>query len=173
MYKLRELEKNDISAINAWRSEKELIDNLGAPFRYISEDVDYKWYDNYLMNRDQNIRCSIINDFNQIIGLVSLTNINRIHQTATFHIMIGDPSNRDKGVGYYATREILKHAFFDMNLNRVELTVLESNQRALSLYERVGFKKEGIKRKAIYKNGKFIDMITMAILKEEFMEVNE
>ncbi len=170
MYRLRELEREDIQIINRWRSSKELIDNLSAPFRYINCDVDIKWYDNYMLNRGNTIRCSILNANEQVIGLVSLTNIDRLNQTAIFHIMIGEPSNREKGVGYYATNEMLKHAFLDMNLNRVELSVLESNKRAIALYNKVGFKREGVKRKAVFKNGTFIDMVIMAILKEEFIE---
>lgn len=168
MYRLRELEREDIPIINSWRSDKDLIDKLGAPFRYINKEIDFKWYDNYMSNRGNTIRCSILNDKDQIIGLVSLTNIDRFNQNAVFHIMIGDSSNREKGVGYYATNEILKHAFLDMNLNRVELSVLENNQRALALYDKVGFKREGVKRKAVYKNGDFVDMVIMAILKEDF-----
>lgn len=170
MYKLRELEKEDIPTINLWRSNKDLIDKLGAPFRYINKEIDFKWYDNYMANRGDTIRCSILNDKDQIIGLVSLANIDHFNQTALFHIMIGSSSNRAKGAGFYATNEILKHAFVDMNLNRVELSVLDDNQRALGLYDKVGFKREGIKRKAIYKNGTFVDMVIMAILKDDFFK---
>jgi RimJ/RimL family protein N-acetyltransferase len=121
-----------------------------------------------MQNRGTNIRCSILNEKEQVLGLVSLTNIDRMNQTALFHIMIGDSTHRDKGIGSYATNEILRHAFYDINLNRVELTVLESNNRAIALYEKLGFKKEGIKREAVYKNGKFVNMIFMAILKSEY-----
>lgn len=168
MYRLREIDRDDVSIINSWRSSKELIDNLGAPFRYINKEVDLKWFENYMQNRGNNIRCSILNEENQLIGLVSLTNIDRMNQTALFHIMIGDSTHRDKGIGSYATKEIIRHAFHDMNLNRVELTVLESNIRAITLYEKLGFKKEGIKREAVYKNGEFLNMIFMAILKNEY-----
>lgn len=168
MYRLREIERDDVQIINLWRSDRELIDKLGAPFRYINKEVDYKWYDNYMLNRGNTIRCAIIDDKNQIKGLVSLTNIDWFNKNAIFHIMIGSSSDRNKGIGYYAANELLKHAFFDMNLNRVELSVLENNKRAIALYDKVGFKREGLKRKAIYKNGEFKDMISMAILKEDF-----
>ena len=168
MYRLREIDKEDMTIINSWRSSKELIDHLGAPFRYINKEVDFKWFENYMQNRGTNIRCSILNEEEQVLGLVSLTNIDRMNQTAVFHIMIGDSTHRDKGIGSYATNEILRHAFYDMNLNRVELTVLESNNRAIALYEKLGFKKEGIKREAVYKNGEFVNMILMAILKSEY-----
>ncbi len=60
MYKLRELRREDMVKINQWRNDHELIDHLGAPFRYINLDVDYKWYDNYLLNRSTTIRCAIV-----------------------------------------------------------------------------------------------------------------
>ena len=172
MYKLRELRKEDIPNINKWRNDSELINHLGAPFRYINLDVDYRWYDNYMQNRNTTIRCAIVEatDEDNILGLISLTNINFINRSAEFHIMIGDTKNKGKGIGYFATIEILTHAFNNMNLNRIELGVLESNTRALKLYEKVGFNREGVKCQSIYKNGKFVDMIMMAILKEEFAE---
>ena len=49
MYRLRELEKKDIAIINQWRNKKELIDYLGAPFRYINLDVDEQWYLQYIL----------------------------------------------------------------------------------------------------------------------------
>lgn len=58
--------------------------------------------------------------------------------------------------------------FFNMNLNRVELTVIENNKRAIHLYEKNGFVYEGRKRKARYKGGKFMDMLMYAVLRDDF-----
>lgn len=44
MYKLRELERKDLTIINSWRNDYELIEQLGAPFRYINLEVDQKWF---------------------------------------------------------------------------------------------------------------------------------
>lgn len=170
MYKLRELRKEDILEINKWHNDSELINYLGAPFRYINLDVDYRWYDNYMQNRNTTIRCAIVEamDEDNILGLVSLTNIDFINRSAECHLMIGDTKNRGKGIGYFGNIEILNHAFNNMNLNRIEVRVLESNTRALKGCEKVGYKREGVKVQSIYKNGKFVDIIMMAILKEEF-----
>lgn len=170
MYKLRELKREDILNINIWRANKDLIDCLGANFRFINLEVDNNWFDNYMLNRESNIRCSILSKNDDAIGIVSLTNIDRVNQRAVFHIMIGDTNNRGKGAGFFATNEMIKHAFLDMNLNRIELTVLETNKSAICLYEKIGFKKEGIKRNCVFKNGKFVNMILMSILKEEFIK---
>lgn len=168
MYKLRELCRNDLEAINKWRNNPEIIASLGAPFRFINLEVDSRWFDSYMNSRSNAVRCAITEDGDDtILGLVSLVSIDHMNQSAEFHIMIGEES-QGKGMGTFALTEMLKHAFNNLNLQRIELTVLESNSRARHLYEKVGFVKEGVKRKAKYKNGKFEDMLLYAMLKEDF-----
>lgn len=169
MFHLRELERKDLPAINKWRNDPELIELLGAPFRYINLDVDIKWYESYMGNRGSAVRCAITeDDKDEILGLVSLVSINYMNQSAEFHIMIGDTQNQGRGIGTFAVQSMLNHAFNNMNLQRVELTVLEDNIRAKHLYEKCGFVYEGRKRKAKYKNGKFVDMLMYSILRSEF-----
>ena len=170
MYKLRELERKDLPAINAWRNDPGLISNLGAPFRYINLDVDTKWFDNYLNNRNNQVRCAIVDETSDdILGLVSLTSIDQLNQSAEFHIMIGDSSNHNKGIGSYAVKEMLCHAFDNLNLRSIELSVLKDNDRARHVYEKNGFVLEGIKRNAKFKSGRFVDMCIYAILSEDYI----
>lgn len=170
MYQLRELERKDLAEINKWRNDPELISCLGAPFRYINLNVDEAWFDGYMKNRHNTVRCAIVEeDQDVILGLVSLASIDHMNQSAEFHIMIGSKDNQGKGIGSFAVREMLHHAFDNLNLQRVELTVLEDNLRAQHLYEKVGFVKEGIKRSAKYKRGKFVNMLMYSVLKSEFI----
>lgn len=170
MYRLRELERRDLPDINRWRNDPELISNLGAPFRFINPDVDNAWYEKYLASRSNTVRCAVTDESDQVIGLVTLGSIDHLNQTAEFHIMIGNGGAQNKGAGTFALKEILKHAFINLNLNRVELTVLETNERAIHLYEKVGFVLEGTKRKAKYKNGTFCDLHIYSILKDEYLK---
>ena len=151
MFKLRELNENDLSTINTWRNDKNVIDNLGAPFRFIGLEVDKRWYENYMNSRNVTVRCAIVDESNKIFGLVSLTSIDQLNQSAEFHIMIGSSENQGRGIGTFAVNEMLKHAFYNLNLQRVELTVFETNERAKHLYEKCGFKFECVKRKSNYK----------------------
>lgn len=170
MFCLRELERKDLEIINGWRNDPELIEMLGAPFRYINLDVDVRWYESYMNNRGNAVRCAIVEDgINKIMGLVSLVSVNYMNQSAEFHIMIGNKENQGKGLGTFAVNAMLDHAFNNMNLQRIELTVLEDNERARSLYEYCGFVYEGRKRKAKYKDGRFVDMLMYSILKSEFV----
>ena len=81
--------------------------------------------------------------------------------------MIGDTENRGKGIGTFAVNEMIKHAFYNLNLRRIELGVLENNLPAIRLSEKTGFVREGVKRESNYKNGKYVSMIIMAILRED------
>ncbi|MFX1495312.1 MAG: GNAT family N-acetyltransferase [Promethearchaeota archaeon] len=170
MVYLKELSKKDIPLINKWRNDPEVIDFLGGPFRYINIEIEEAWFETYLKNRDKQVRCSIFLDSDEkLIGLVSLLDIDHISKSAEFHIMIGDKKNYDKGYGTEATKLMLNHAFNNLNLNRIYLKVLEDNLRAIKIYDKCGFKKEGVLRSAVYKNGSYKNLIIMSILKKEFV----
>lgn len=171
MYQLRELERKDIPTINRWRNDRELVQFLGAPFRFINRETDEKWYDNYMANRSNCIRCAIMTDCSEeILGLISLSNIDFLNRTAEMHIMIGDTDNQDKGAGTFAVKQMLYHAFFNMNMHRVHLKVVEDNKRAIHLYEKIGFVCEGVSRESKYKNGIYVNMLNYSILRNEFEE---
>ncbi len=86
------------------------------------------------------------------------------HRSAEFSIQIGEAEARGQGFGAAATRAALAHAFDDLNLHRVWLTLLASNTRAEALYKKVGFQREGVLRDAAFKAGRYVDVVTMAIL---------
>jgi UDP-4-amino-4,6-dideoxy-N-acetyl-beta-L-altrosamine N-acetyltransferase len=171
MFRLRELESRDIAEINSWRNDPELISHLGAPYRYINLRVDEEWFENYMSSRSRNVRCSIVDENDELYGLVSLTNIDQLNQCAELHLMIGDTARRGKGAGTFAVREMIRHAFDDLNLHRIELECLAANETAAKLYEKCGFKKEGVKRGSVFKNGEYSDVCMYSILREEYMEV--
>lgn len=169
MYKLRELEREDMKKINQWRNDPNLIACLGAPYRFINEDVDSDWYEKYLHARSSSVRCVIVDTEHEddVLGMISLLDINYINRSAALHIMIGGAENRGKGIGTFAVRAMIHHAFQNLNLRRIELGVLETNAPAIRLYEKTGFVREGVKRKSNFKNGEYVSMIMMGLLKEE------
>lgn len=50
------------------------------------------------------------------------------------------------------------------------MRVLENNDKAINLYEKIGMKKEGILRKSSFKNNQYRNELIYGILKEEFNE---
>lgn len=166
---LREIQRDDLAEINRWRNDKELVGFLGAPFRFVNKEVDDKWFDSYLSSRSNNVRLAICDSASSdMLGLVYLLHIDWLNRSCEYAIQIGKSSSHGHGVGYEATINILRHAFTDLNLHRIYLTVLASNHRAIKLYNKVGFSLEGNHRQAVFKNGQYLDLVQMSILSDEF-----
>ncbi|HEY6863710.1 MAG TPA: GNAT family N-acetyltransferase [Burkholderiales bacterium] len=75
-------------------------------------------------------------------------------------------SHRGRGIGRELLRATLENAH-EMGLTRVELTVREPNARARELYEKAGFAVEGLKRNAVRVDGRYENLVCMAILFHE------
>ena len=101
------------------------------------------------------------------IGGCSLE-LSRDDRCASFGIIIGHKPSWGKGHGTAALRETLRIGFEEMNLHRIDLDVFAGNTRGLRCYEKCGFRREGLHRAAQFKRGRWIDRISMAILREEW-----
>lgn len=169
MLELRELERGDLRAVTSWRAERSMVDCLGAPYRFIGPEVDERWFDGYLAGRPNTVRCAAVDSAapGEILGLATLSGIDWVHRSCEFHIMVG-PGSQGRGVGRFALGGMLRHAFADLGLNRVELSVLDTNARARALYEGFGFSLEGTRRAAAFKNGEFVDVHLMGLLASEW-----
>lgn len=170
---MRELRREDVSVINRWRRDRELVACLGAPYRYIGPEVDLAWFDGYLASRGSAVRCVTVEEDSPEVPLclTTLSGIDWVNGSCELHIMVGEESNRGRGVGTFSVFEMVRHAFEDLNLRRVELSVLDANARARGLYEKAGFEYEGLKRQARYKQGEYVDLRMMALLKEDWLRM--
>jgi ribosomal protein S18 acetylase RimI-like enzyme len=73
------------------------------------------------------------------------------------------PDYRGRGIGARLMDQALKQAFAT-GFVRVELSVRADNTRAIRLYEKVGFVREGVLRDAVFVDGEFHDAIAMALI---------
>jgi len=87
-------------------------------------------------------------------------------------IGIGDKAYWGRGVGTEVMNILLRYVFTELNLHRLSLTVFEYNQRAIRLYEKCGFKIEGINREYHFRDGRRWDLVSMGILREEWLALN-
>lgn len=79
--------------------------------------------------------------------------------------------NRDywgRGIGTEATRLVLRFAFEELGLHRIELRVIEYNLRAIRSYQKAGFVTEGVERETVLLDGQWYSDVRMAILEYEF-----
>lgn len=104
----------------------------------------------------------------QLIGLISLEQIDWPNGVAWMGIGIGEPEHRGKGYGMEATQLLLKYAFHEINPHRVQLTVFGYNPAAIAVYEKLSFVKEGVMRERLHRDGQRHDVLLYALLRPEW-----
>ena len=161
-------EEEIIEKFTEWLNDFETTDYTGKSPVLITSEGERKWFENPKQG-DYTFFIVRLED-DKLIGTIGLHDIDHINRRATFGIFIGDKSVRNKGYGTEAINLLLDFAFNYLNLNSVNLTVLDVNERAKRCYEKVGFKEFGRQRKCKFVNGKYYDIIHMDILKEEFKQ---
>jgi RimJ/RimL family protein N-acetyltransferase len=97
-------------------------------------------------------------------GVCGLHRIDWRNRGCALGIVIGEDVDRGMGHGTAAVRALVRHAFRDLGLHRVELEVYPDNVRARRCYEKVGFVVEGVRRQAMFKDGAFRDNVLMGVL---------
>ena len=74
----------------------------------------------------------------------------------------------NQGVGKGLLTEVADRAFGEYSAHRLFLDVFATNERALHVYENFGFRKEGIMREAVYRDGTYHSLVLMSLLETEY-----
>ena len=99
-----------------------------------------------------------------IIGYVQISNIDSVHRSALIGIRIGDEANRGQGFGSDALKLAITYCWNHLNLSRISLVAFETNDRAIRLYSSLGFEREGLVRRAVFIDGRWLDLVLMGLL---------
>jgi len=99
----------------------------------------------------------------KVVGIVGLTvnNSARIRHSGSIGINVSK-DYQGNGIGKDLLNKVIDLADNWLMLVRLELNVLEDNERAINLYKSMGFVIEGTKKYAIIKQGKYADEYIMA-----------
>lgn len=162
-FTIRPVQTGDGQGINALRRMPGVFENiLGIPSERAKRNEDY------INNMDGNAHSfvAVVQDPSGVEKIIGMAGLNISPNPRTRHVgSIGIMIHRDyqnQGVGSALMKTLLDVADNWLMLVRVELTVFTDNARAIHLYEKLGFEKEGIRRKAAIRNGEYADEYAMA-----------
>jgi RimJ/RimL family protein N-acetyltransferase len=166
---LRLLQKSDVDDFCAWYSDGHVTRFIGM--NTLSQDTAKTLF-NWILTDQNGVYFSIIKkDEEKIIGYIFLARILKSHRIAReFGIVIGDKTFWGCGYGSEATKLILDYGFHHLKLHRIQLIVLDFNERALHLYRKLGFIEEGIQRETRIVDDKWHNVIMMSILEQDFLK---
>lgn len=169
MIRLKALERENLRFIHRLDNNRTVMNYwFEEPYESFDELVDL--YDKHI--HDANERRFIAwhenaNGESEPVGLVELIEINTIHRSCEFQIIVA-PAFQGKGFGKQITRLALEWAFMVLNLNKVYLFVSTTNEKARALYQSQGFIEEGELVEEIWANGRYENVIRMYQLQRNF-----
>ena len=170
--RLRAVERSDLRRFVEWLNDPEVREGLllHLPLSMAEEE---KWFED--MIKRPAVEHPMVIEIRQdeswvMIGNCGIHNIDWRLRSAEVGIFIGEKGYWDQGYGTEAMRVLLDHSFNTLNLNRIALQVYEDNPRAVRAYEKAGFVHEGRERQGMYKNGRYVDIIWMSVLRPEWRE---
>lgn len=139
----------------------------------VSIDSHIKWMEEF-QNSDKELRFIIELKNGVSLGMISFTSIDWRNRT----LEMGNKINTNERRRIYgdtldAEYAALNYAFDELGMNRVEGRVIDYNRMSLKLSSYNGWKKEGVQRKKIFKNGRYHDLIIGAVLNEEFVRYKD
>jgi RimJ/RimL family protein N-acetyltransferase len=167
--RLRAIEQEDIPRFLRWLNDPEVRQFL-LMHEPLSRAKEERWFEEHLSRTDEIILAIevLMGEEWLHIGNIGLHRIDLKNRTAVLGIFIGEKDSWGKGYGREAIRVMLRYAFFELGLNRVELETFDFNERAMRCYKALGFKEVGVRRKAFFRDGAFHDVILMDLLAAEF-----
>lgn len=164
---LRANEREDLPNYARWLNDPEVLRHFGH-YRPMSLAEEERWYEDTLAD-DQ--ACNFAVEFDgRHVGGAGFQSIDGKNASAEVGLFIGEPDLWDQGLGGDVLRTLIRYGFEQLNLHRIYLRVFAGNDRAVHLYEKIGFKHEGRWREAEFRHGRYQDMLWMSILRPEWVD---
>ena len=164
---LRPLEIGDLESVLKWVNDPEVIGNFQNFKMPISREDEKKYLEGLLASGNDKV-FSIEAPNGEYIGQVGIHQIHWPSRNGRIALIIGNKEHWGEGYGQGALREILRLSFEQYNLHKVWLVVWEENQKARHIYEKAGFKTEGLLRDEYFHKGKYHNMLRMSVLEEDY-----
>lgn len=169
MVKLAPLQQEHVAHFYNWLQDPEVIEYSLTAFQVMKtrQQIDH-WFAATLQQQNSLNLGIYLEETNALIGYAGLSGISTTNHSGEYFIFIGEKAFWGRGVGTAVTRQIVDIGFASHQLNRIMLTVSESNTGGLKAYAKAGFVVEGRLRQACYRQGLFHDKVVMSVLKAEW-----
>lgn len=167
--KIRKFQKEDIPFKVEWINNP-IINKYLHYTLPLEERKTLEWYENNKDNSNR-IDCTIEimkNNLYTPVGLIGLLGIDNVNKKAEFYICIGEKHIQGKGIAKQSTLQFIKQCFENTDLNKIYLYTERENIPAQKLFEKVGFKKEGLLVDDLVYNEKNVDRYVYGILRKDF-----
>ena len=168
---LRPIASKDTAFIKRWLNDPEVMRYWGGVTETLDDRQAAEWVERFL-DPPKGQFALIISAGDTPVGFIEVAwesaSVNYGHK-AEVDICIGEPSRWGQGLGTDALTALLRWFFTSTDVVRVFLQPRVVNMRAVHVYEKVGFRKEGVLRHGERVDGELSDTVMMAALRGEWL----
>jgi RimJ/RimL family protein N-acetyltransferase len=177
--RLRRVERDDLPRLVAWVNDPEVRHHLAHiyPMSLVHEE---RWLEAQLAAepaqqpfvidvRAEALQVDASDPAWTPAGVCGLHALDWVARSAEIGIFVGPAALRGAGYGTDVVRTLVSWCFRTLNLHRVHLRVFEDNAPGVRCYEKAGFRVEGRLRQSRFQDGRYIDTLLMAVLRDEWL----
>lgn len=163
---LRAMEPSDCELTREMFNDPDIEDAVIGWSFPLSKYSQEKWYESHY--NDQDFRFIIETPEDGSIGVATLQDIDWKNRMAYHGIKLAHKEIRGKGYGTDAVMAIMRYAFDELGLNRLNGSWFRDNVASSHMYMKCGWKEEGVRRRYIYKHGAYRDLVETGVLAEDY-----
>ena len=103
-------------------------------------------------------------------GTMHFERANRRSRIADLGGLAIHPDFRGRKIADDAARQFQQHLIRDLGFHRLQMEIYAFNERALAHAERAGFTREGVRRKAYWRNEEWVDGVLFGLVAEDLAD---
>ena len=169
---LRAPELADVAKLHLWANDPEIWNMLGGWHFPFSSRSTEEWVAG---RKDSNLTDHVFcidTPEEGMIGTANIISIDWKNKNAFHGMMIGQAKLRGKGYALDALFALMRYAFQELGLNRLDGDMIAYNERSLRFYlDKAGWKREGVKRDWYYRGGAFHDKIVVGVTRQDYLDI--
>jgi RimJ/RimL family protein N-acetyltransferase len=101
------------------------------------------------------------------VGTATWERVNRRSRIASIGGFAVDPRVRGRGVGLEMARVLQRHLLREQGFHRIQMEIYAFNARAIAHAERAGWIREGVRRRAYWRDGEWVDGVLFGLVEED------
>lgn len=165
--KIHIMEAADIEEARLLHNEETTLYRL-TDIAHVSQESQMAWFKSVSTSRTSRRYVARLTSDDSFVGVFRVDRIDYWNRNAFVGADIVE-GLRCQGFATEIFRYFFGYFFDQCGFQRLALVTMEDNLPAINLYKKLGFIEEGRQRKAVFRNGKFVDLIEFSILAEEWV----
>ncbi|WP_426955159.1 GNAT family N-acetyltransferase [Muricoccus radiodurans] len=163
---LRAIEESDLDPLHAWGNDPEIWQRLGGWHFPTSRRDTAAWVAR--ASDAANQRFAVTLD-GALVGTANLVEIDWKNRHAFHGMMLGSIEARGRGVGTDTVMAVMRYAFDELGLERLDGAIIEGHAASIALYcRRCGWQVEGRQRRWYFRQGQWFDRLLVGVTREDY-----